>query len=75
MRAWETNTKQPNFMKERGDPRKGFGAEHPSVGYDFEAASLALCRAGEYDEAVRPFLTALRFAERLSSHASSKSQR
>ncbi len=39
---------------------KAFGAEHPTVANELEATGLALCRAGEYGEAVRPFLTALR---------------
>ena len=39
---------------------KVFGAEHPTVSSELEAAGLALCRAGDYDEAIRPFLTALR---------------
>ncbi len=39
---------------------KVFGGDHPMVANKLEAAGLALCRAGEYEEAVRPFLTALR---------------
>ncbi len=39
---------------------KVFGAEHPTVASELEEAGLALCRAGEFDEAVRPLVTALR---------------
>jgi CHAT domain-containing protein len=39
---------------------KAFGAEHPAVANDLEATGLALCRAGEYGEAVQPLLMALR---------------
>ena len=39
---------------------RAFGAEHPTVANELEATGLALCRVGEYDDAVRPFLTALR---------------
>ena len=36
-----------------------FGTEHPAVADGLEEVGLALCRTGEYDEAVRPFFTAL----------------
>ena len=37
-----------------------FGMEHPAVANGLEKTGLAMCRDGEYDESVRPFLMALR---------------
>ena len=39
---------------------RAFGSDHPTVAKELEAAGLALCRAGEFEEAVRPLLKALR---------------